>query len=71
MTNEWILDVLTDLRTFANANGLGKLEEQLTVASEMAMEDLVSNEGTAPRGAQRGWTNVAAFHRAVGGGQNA
>lgn len=70
MTNEWILDVLTDLRNFASANGLGKLEQQLITASEMALEDLVSNDGTAP-GAQRGWDNVATFYRAAGGGQNA
>ncbi len=71
MTNEWILDVLTDLRNFASANGLGKLEQQLIMASEMAIEDLVSNEATASVGAQRGWTHVAALHRATGGGQNA
>ena len=71
MTNEWILDVLTDLRNFASANGLGKLEHQLIMASEMAIEDLVSNEAGAAGNAQRGWTNVATFHRAAGRGQNA
>ena len=29
MQNEWILDVLADLKTFAQQNGLGVLAEQL------------------------------------------
>ncbi len=42
MQNEWILDVLADLKTFAQQNGLGVLAEQLddtqlVAASELAL----------------------------------
>jgi len=42
MQDEWILDVLTDLRAFAQKNGLGLLAEQLddtrlVAASELAL----------------------------------
>lgn len=44
MQNEWILDVLTDLRTFAHHNGLGALAEhlddtRLIAAAELALHD--------------------------------
>jgi hypothetical protein len=44
MQNEWILDVLTDLRTFAHQNGLGALAEhlddtRLIAAAELALKD--------------------------------
>lgn len=42
MQDEWILDVLTDLRAFAQKNGLGLLAEQLddtrlVAATELAL----------------------------------
>lgn len=42
MQNEWILDVIADLKTFAQQNGLGVLAEQLddtqlVAASELAL----------------------------------
>lgn len=44
MQNDWILDVLTDLRTFAHQNGLGALAEhlddtRLVAAAELALND--------------------------------
>lgn len=42
MQNEWILDVLTDLRTFARQNGLGALADQLDETSAVARADLTS-----------------------------
>ncbi|MCW1955303.1 hypothetical protein [uncultured Lentibacter sp.] len=42
MKNDWILDVLSDLRSFATANGLPKLAEQLDDTVLLAACELVS-----------------------------
>ncbi len=48
MQNEWILDVLTDLRTFARSNGLGALARQLDETRQVAASELASTgEGSA------------------------
>jgi len=56
MRNEWILDVLADLQTFARDNGLSVLAEQLddtrlVAATELALtgEGLCGNECGATR----------------------
>ena len=51
MQNEWILDVLTDLRTFACQNGLRVLAEQiddtrLVAAAELASSQAQPGDGT-------------------------
>ena len=49
MQNEWILDVLTDLRTFAHQNGLAVLAEHLDDTRLVAAAELTLNaEGTRP-----------------------
>ena len=53
MTNDWILDVLADLRAFAQKNDLSKLAAQLEDASLVAAAELASCEAgvrTVPRG---------------------
>lgn len=40
MRNDWILDVLTDLRTFARDNGLPELAERLDDAQLVAVAEL-------------------------------
>ncbi len=40
MSNEWILDVLTDLRSFARENGMDALAEQLDDAHLLAVIEL-------------------------------
>jgi len=47
MKDHWILDVLTDLRSFATANGLTALSEQLEDARLVAAVELSQNDGTA------------------------
>lgn len=44
MTNDWILDVLTDLKVFAHTNGLPALAEQLEDARDMAQIEMASRE---------------------------
>jgi hypothetical protein len=47
MGHDWILDVLTDLKTFARANGLPTLAAQLDDASLVARVEMASHvEGT-------------------------
>ena len=48
MQNEWILDVLADLKTFAQKNGLGALAEQLDDTRLVAATELaLTGEGTS------------------------
>jgi hypothetical protein len=45
--NDWILDVLADLKSFASANGLGALAEQLDDTKLIAAAEIASqNEKT-------------------------
>ncbi|MEM6823613.1 MAG: hypothetical protein AAF566_00755 [Pseudomonadota bacterium] len=40
MANDWILDVLRDLRRFADLNELPELSQQLGIATETAAREL-------------------------------
>ncbi len=58
MQNEWILDVLSDLKTFAQKNGLAVLAEQLDdtrllAATELALmgEGIPTHENRAANAA--------------------
>jgi hypothetical protein len=42
MGHDWILDVLTDLKTFARANGMPSLAAQLDDASFVAQAEISS-----------------------------
>jgi len=44
MQNEWILDVLVDLKSFAQQNGLKQLEMQLDIARSTAKDELAQIE---------------------------
>ena len=48
MSNDWIVDVLTDLRAFAQANGLPKLTGSLEAAAGVALLEIAGNKGTGP-----------------------
>jgi hypothetical protein len=51
MRNDWILDVLADLRSFAQANDMPLLAEQLDDTALIAAAEFVSgNERSAIRG---------------------
>ena len=45
MTNDWIIDVLADLKSFAQANGLPALAEQLDDTTLVAASELSQAEG--------------------------
>lgn len=42
MGHDWIIDVLTDLKTFARANGMPSLAAQLDDASFVAQAEMAS-----------------------------
>lgn len=50
MQNDWILDVLADLRTFASANGLEALVGQLENTTLIAAAEIASQEAEAKTG---------------------
>ena len=45
--NDWILDVLADLKSFAAANGLGALAEQLDDTKLIAAAEIASQDEKA------------------------
>ena len=53
MAHDWILDVLADLKTYANKNGLTALATELEEASLIAATEIASTEGKAPVSAMR------------------
>lgn len=44
MKNEWLLDVLSDLRSFAGANGLHDLSMHLDMTRQIALSELSSSK---------------------------
>lgn len=46
MRSDWILDVLTDLKTFARANGMPALAEQLDDTAIVAMAEIAAVRDT-------------------------
>ncbi len=53
MANDWILDVLADLKTYAKKNGLPALADQLDETLLIAATEIASAEGKAPQAAMR------------------
>ena len=48
MAHDWILDVLADLKAYANKNGLPALVTELDEATLVAATEIASSEGKAP-----------------------
>lgn len=71
MKNEWILDVLTDLKSFAQQNGFTSLSEQLDDTTLIAASEL-ANQGGGERNQTFGNINAAGrAHRFSSSGPNA
>ena len=51
MANDWILDVIEDLRRFADMNDMPQLSRQLEVTARVATRELNSDRPYAPVGA--------------------
>lgn len=55
MGNKWILDVLADLRTFAEENDMPRLVDQIELASIVAAAEIVTvSDFDGPIGALHG-----------------
>jgi hypothetical protein len=70
MANEWILDVLADLKTFARDNGLPALTHGLDDLSIVAAAEIASTEGMTPPLAHVDTNYAGYLFRAHGGGNN-
>lgn len=66
MGHDWIIDVLTDLKTFAAANGLNALAAKLDDTQLAAQAELASHGKGMGRGILEESTSVGRGHRTVG-----
>lgn len=48
MANDWIIDVIADLKTYAETNGLSALADQLGDATLVAATEIASERDRAP-----------------------
>ena len=71
MKNEWMLDVLADLKTFSLENGLAVTGKQIDLVMAAAADEITSMQGTAPNTMGQGIGNVRRFHREPTSGPNA
>jgi len=69
MANDWILDVLADLRDFAAQNGLGMTEQHLNQTLVAVANDLASMQGIA-HGTARSMGHVGELSRPIAEGRN-
>ena len=69
MANDWILDVLADLRTFAERNGLGATERHLDQVMVTVSDELATMRGIA-QGTAQGIGHVGELHRPVAESRN-
>jgi len=68
MRSDWVLDVLADLRNFAQANDLPKLAEQLDDTALIATAEFATrDERSAKRGRVRDEQNTGTHPFRVGG----
>ena len=63
MTNDWIIDVLTDLRKFSATNSMGKLADRLDETIQVAAHELLSAQALP----QTGMNEIEQASRHAGG----
>jgi len=68
MVNDWMIDVIKDLRDFASKNGLGMTEKLMDQAVLQVSKELASMEGLARGTAHIG--HVRELSRTVADGRN-
>ena len=67
MGHDWIIDVLTDLKTFAKANDLKALADQLDDTQLVAKAEIASRARGDGRGLFGESAAIGRGHRPVGG----
>lgn len=71
MPYDWILDVLTDLRAFAGANGLTALAEQLDDTRHLAVAEIAQFSGANGGRAEIHAQAAGSLHRHLAAGDDA
>lgn len=66
MKSEWILDVLTDLKTFARANGMPALAEQLDDTTIVAMAEIAAIRNAQDAQRENGDAAVGTYYGGTG-----
>jgi hypothetical protein len=70
MRNEWMLDVLADLKTFSMENGLTITGRQLDLVAALAAAEMASVQGTAHESVQQVIGDAGRFYRQAAGNSN-
>lgn len=65
MSNAWIIDVLSDLRSFAAKNGMTRLERQIFFAELTAKQDLEETQGDGPSSSRPNDLDAGELHRSI------
>jgi len=71
MANDWILDVLADLKQFAARNDLTALAAQLDHTAVVAANEIASNHMRAPALIGVNAAQTRTVHRTIGFGEDA
>jgi hypothetical protein len=69
MANDWMLDVLADLKAFAESNGLGATERQLDQTMVTVRDEIEAHRGFA-QGTVQNVSHVGELHRSASGCRN-
>ncbi len=71
MTNDWILDVLADLKKYATKNGLSALASQLDDATLIAATEIATIEAGRQELALGDIGNTGRFYRTIAARESA
>lgn len=71
MANDWIIDVLADLKTYAKKNGLSVLAKQLEETTLIAATEIASVQERAPDSANWELGDTGRYYRAITARENA
>ncbi len=66
MTNDWIIDVLADLRSFSRKNGLPGLAEQLDDTILLAAAEIGRNRAEGRTAGHEGKARESAYRASAG-----
>lgn len=71
MANDWIIDVIADLKTYATKNGLSALAKQLEDTTLIAAAEISSSHEKALEAANWEFENTGRTHRGYSERENA
>ncbi len=71
MADDWIIDVLADLKTYAKKNGLSVLAKQLDETALIAASEIASVQEGAPELANWELGDTGRYYRTIAARENA